>query len=102
MQFYVFIKASNALIFHLEICYKRKPFIALKRLFPFGIRHLTPAQTKQYTKVHIKAAVRKMSEYLMENLYKGALNFKLHYRCFIGNIPIYKFRKSSFLDRLRK
>ena len=101
-QFCVFIIASNALLFHLEICYKKKPFLALKRLFPFGIWHLTPAQTKQYTKVYIKAAVWKMLEYLMENLYKGALNSKLHYRCFIGNIPIYKFRKSSFLDRLRK
>ena len=44
-QFCVFIIALNALLFHLEICYKRKPFLALKRLFPFGTRHLTPVQT---------------------------------------------------------
>ena len=44
-QFCVFIIASNTLLFHLEICYKKKPFLALKRLFPFGTRHLTPVQT---------------------------------------------------------
>ena len=42
-QFCVFIIASNAL-FHLEICNKKKPFLALKRLFPFGTRHLTSVQ----------------------------------------------------------
>ena len=49
-QFCVFIIASNALLFHLEICYKKKPFLALKRLFPFGIRHLTPVQTDDVSK----------------------------------------------------
>ena len=44
-QFCVFIIASNALLFHLEICNKRKPFLALKRLFAFGTRHLTSVQT---------------------------------------------------------
>ena len=36
---------SNALLFLLEICFKKKPFLALKGLFPFRTRHLTPAQT---------------------------------------------------------
>ena len=44
-QFCVFIIASNALLFRFEICYKKKPFLALKRLFPFGTWHLTPVQT---------------------------------------------------------
>ena len=44
-QFCVFIIASSPLLFHLEICYKKKPFLALKRLFFFGTRHLTPVQT---------------------------------------------------------
>ena len=44
-QFCVFIIASKALLFHLEICYKKKPFLALKRLFSFGTRHLTSVQT---------------------------------------------------------
>ena len=43
-QFCVFIIASNALLFHLEICYKKKPLPALKRLFPFGTRHPTSVQ----------------------------------------------------------
>ena len=41
----VFIIASNALLFHMEIFYKQKPFLALKRLFPFGTQHLTLVQT---------------------------------------------------------
>ena len=44
-QFCVFIIASNTLLFHAEICYKKKPFLALKRLFPFGTWHLTQVQT---------------------------------------------------------
>ena len=47
-QFCVFIIASNTLLFHLEICYKKKPFPALKRLFPFGTRH--PFLSKHYLK----------------------------------------------------
>ena len=47
-QFFVFIIASNALLFHLEIFNKKKPFLALKRKSPFGTRHLTSVQTLFY------------------------------------------------------